>query len=212
MKKKFMSLLLIMSFVVLLETPVGAVNQVQSNTLEGMEATATIFSSETKEEQEVNISPKSITILSVSPDGEETIDVGYSATIMLEYPQTRADTGKVTTGAGVTANLHVVYTISSNKEQINITKVYGNWIPGKSYVISNREVGVTNNGASIIKPPRLLKNPTTNTFSYDINWGYQNFVTGTVSAPYAWSEAKSQVPGMGGYYTITVEFNFPDHR
>lgn len=154
-------------------------------------------------------------VVQMTSTGAQEVDVGYSVLVPISIPglvTPNADTGKSTNEAGVLAKINVVYTISANKEKINITKFYGSWTPSSYlYNISNRMVGVNNKG--VIPAKALSKTPTGNSFSYNINWGYQNFVTGTDEAPFAWSEALVTVGAMSGtQHKIELEFHFPDGR
>ena len=221
MRKRIGTFLLALGMACSLAIPVGAISTIdlQSEDLsddvmtmvEDVAAVAIITDSATGSVQRIALEPESSAVYSTGLNGEEIVDVGYSVTIPIGV-QTRADTGKETTNAGVAASLHVVYTLSSDKEQINITRLYGSWTPSSSlYIVSNRETGLTNHGATVTKS--MIKYPASNSFSYSVSWGYQNFVTGVIQSPYAWSEATVQVSGMSGTsYTAFIEFNFPDSR
>ncbi len=213
MKKFIISLALCFCMVFGLTTSATAVEKESQNPIEvcsTVPVVATVTNQETGEVKQLDASPVFVSIQPYSmSDDETTVEVGYSVDVPIPVPQTRTSSGKVNDEAGVKAQVIVEYTISANKEDIKISKLSGSWTPSSGmYMISNREAGVTNN------TNRLYKQPSNNTFSYLINWGYQGFVTGpNLAAPSAWSKAVITVSGMSGTkHVIDLYFNFPDGR
>lgn len=110
------------------------------------------------------------------------------------------------TAGGVKASVTVSYDISANNEKIKVKQIQGSWTPTANYYnLSGRNVWVHSGLA--LDSKELTKKPTTNTFSYNTGWGYNNRIGG-VAAPRAQTTAKVTVSGMSGSTTIVVDFTF----
>jgi len=143
------------------------------------------------------IDEKDLEALEINSDGTKSI-VPLNTTIIRE-PQ----------NAGASATLGVNYTTRSNQTQINITRAWGNWVPGRIFYMANQSWGV----ATTLHPHlnrghhSISGRPTSNSFSQNITWGWVDRFSGDLS-PRAWSQATVRSSGMDATFTLIVEFNF----
>lgn len=111
------------------------------------------------------------------------------------------------TGGGVTATLSVDYDISHNNDSIKVNKYYGDWkVSHSMYYVTNRNVGIHNGMWGRSHTAR----PTSDSFFYNLNWGYNSYIYGAPQSPRVWSEADCRVAGMDGVYRIKVEYLYGD--
>lgn len=113
-------------------------------------------------------------------------------------------TGGSKTAGGISAKLNVDYDVRG--ETIKVKRVYGSWTPTSSmYYVSTRKVEWH---SGVYWGNQLLRHPPNNSFSYTVDWNYNQFAFGQAS-PRAWSSAKGHISGMTSTYTISLEVAFP---
>lgn len=208
MKRKLISFAMVMLISVSLCIPAAATNY--ANTVEENNALVlTLTDTTTGEVQEIKATLETTSALTRS--AEETVTAGYSAFIPIQLPSTRtSEPGGKDDGSGVTVLLYVIYTISSNREQIKVSRIYGSWTPSSNlFTVSNREVGMH---AGLDSPGILRENPSSNSFDYSTGWGYCNFVPAGDASPFAWADATIRVSGMSGSHLLTAALAFPESR
>lgn len=207
MSKRITSLFFAMILCVSLCIPVGATNRTSVN--EDNSLVLTLIDNTTGAVQEIEATLETTSVSTRS--SEETFTTGYSAFIPIQLPTTRtSQPGGKDDGSGVSVLFHVVYTISSNHEQIKVSRIYGSWTPSSNlFTVSNREVGMH---AGLDSPGTLRKYPSSNSFDYSTGWGYCNFVPAGDASPFAWADATITVYGMSGSHLLTASLSFPDSR
>lgn len=135
---------------------------------------------------------------------------GYEVFIPIESDESSSgitpfyENGSSKDEGGVNAKLFIDYSKKSNG-QIRVNSVSGSWTPNDNiYKVSNRKVIAHNGGLPGTGLKKLSKTPTSNSFSYNTGWGFQNTPDGP-DGPMAESTAKIKVSGMSGTsHTITV--------
>lgn len=116
---------------------------------------------------------------------------------------------KSDTSYSVTAKLTITYTASSNNGYYaNLTKVSGSWTKSdRSVSMSSRKVTIGRSTGS----KKSTYYPTSDSFSYNVNWGGANWMAG-VSSFGATSEV-TLTRGIGGnpwYLTLTCNLSEDD--
>lgn len=205
MKKRFATLILALIMACSLAIPAGAASTLAEEQNE-TGPVLVVTNNETGEVRMIEATPESVETRTISDSSE--IDVGYTAYVPIpSNSRTIVDGGK--TEGGVNISIHVVYTISSNREQIKITRCYGAWTPSSSiYTLSNRVAAVHGGADGKI----AKKSPKINSFNINTEWGYHNFVTAGDASPYAWADAIVHVTGMTATHSLNFGFHFPDER
>lgn len=113
--------------------------------------------------------------------------------------------------SSIRAKIKLTYSWANNKNDIKISNVSGSWECTSSQYsmsFSNRTVGV-NDGRMLGTGKSITEHPTTNTFSYNTGWGYVQYYpqsTNALTGPRAYSEATGSINGMGGSYTILLQW------
>lgn len=114
-----------------------------------------------------------------------------------------------TTDSGVKARLAVDYDtyITSKVQKVKLNRVYGSWGTTSSlYSLSKRSVDA-HTGAFLGKK-MATKYPTTNSFSYTLDWPYNEYGGGN-ALPRAESNVTSKVEGMTATYSVRLVLTFP---
>lgn len=113
--------------------------------------------------------------------------------------------------SSIRAKIKLTYSWANNKNDIKISNVSGSWectSSKYSMSFSNRTVGV-NDGRPLGTGKSITEHPTSNTFSYNTGWGYVQYnpqSTTAMTGPRAYSEATGSINGMGGSYTILLQW------
>lgn len=113
--------------------------------------------------------------------------------------------------SSIRAKIKLTYSWANNKNDIKISNVSGSWectSSKYSMSFSNRTVGV-NDGRPLGTGKSITEHPTSNTFSYNTGWGYVQYnpqSTTAMTGPRAYSEATGSIDGMGGSYTILLQW------
>lgn len=140
-------------------------------------------------------------------DSATTVTDSYEVTVTL--PSDNNTIGTFDTGGGsktennVKAVLDITYNHRNNKEDIQITNLSGSWTPQNSQMIVSNRTASVNDGRGAGVEKILRYTPTSNTFSYNTNWGYVAWYPQTnYSGPRANTEATVSVSGMGSGYNL----------
>ena len=138
-----------------------------------------------------------------SSNGSITESYTVDVSIPIGDIRTRDAAGGSITEADCTATLNITYYLRNSGEEINITNISGGWEPQSNYIsISNKVASVTDGAIQPLNKV-LRENPTSNSFSYDIDWGYVTFYLGSeYSGARGYTEATLSIPGMGGSYNL----------
>lgn len=139
-------------------------------------------------------------------------EVEYDVTFLLPLnnnDMARSSVGSEKEEASIHAKIKLTYNMSVDQNSIKISNVSGLWeCTTDKYAMnfSDRTVAVTD-GVPFSAGKNLTEHPISNTFSYDIDWGYVPYYpasTDGMSGARAYSEATGSIEGMGGSYTIYV--------
>ncbi len=205
MKKKIMAMLFVVATMCSFVVPAFATTDYG---VETGDVLCTVTNDETGEVKNLEIQRIS-TSKQMSSFGTE-VTANYEAFAEIPTHQNRSTEDKGKTEGGVTIRFSVVYTISANKEDIKVSRIYGNWTPSANfYIVTNRTVGIH---AGLDGPSPLVRHPSTNSFDYSTGWGYNGFVVGANGSPFAWADAVILVSGMSGSHTLNCGMSFPDER
>lgn len=208
--RKFVKLLtsisLVLTFLLLVpERSYISADSLESDGLNSGQVKVTITDDETGETSTLSQEyiKENLKVISTRSIGESQ-EVGYEVFIPIEEASTRDVDGSSKTTGGVTAKLYVDYDVNSTNEKVRLNKVYGSWVPGSMYYLTNRSVSA-HSGVPYGK--KISRTPSSNKFSYTTGWGYNLRIWGD-SAPRAWSDAKINISGMTATKTIHVEFTY----
>lgn len=147
-----------------------------------------------------------INISEVTDDGEIILSSTYSTFFAIpneNQVDPQASGGGHKTEAGVTAYITVYYTDVRSDGSFKVTGFSGGWTPSANYyVITGRSCGCKDN----VLYHATYQYPTSNTYSYTVNWGYVPRVWNSNTGPSGWSDATVTPTGMSSHH-ISLDVN-----
>lgn len=178
-------------------------------------AQATVTDLQTGEVQILDVKPIITPAFAGNTYGDDGIRTeGYEVFVPLPDGSVRLldNEGGSKSVGGVTATLNVEYQLSTNQQNVKMTRVYGSWIPSSGlYYVTNRSVAAGQGTMGTSEYHTLHQTPQSDSFSYATNWGYSTRLPNDYAGQqHAYSEGTVYVGGMesagGKLIALTVYF------